>query len=453
LKAPGLDNVPNLLIKRGGPVLQLHLRRLYNLSLAIGYVPSSWKVAVVVPLPREGKDLSSPNGYRPVSLLPTVAKLLESIMAKRLLKDLERAKLLPDHQSGFRALRSCDDQLFRLSEVVSKGFARGKVTVTAFVDFQGAFNAVWHDGLRSLLAKSPLVRAKVRWLSSFLGDRRFLVRVGQALSQTYEAKAGVPQGSALSPILFVLFTASMLPDDRARRPEKGSFADDVMLMASDKSEAVASQLVQMGLRRVEQWSADWKLPLNPTKCVALTFSHRRRRPDPPKLWLDGTRLTAVDSTKYLGVTFDRKLNFRQHFTNVKTTAMKRLNALRRLRGRDLGFSRASSLLVYKQLIRSVIEWGAPAFLGRATLKTGLAALQKIQNACLRTALRVCPRTRIVELHQLAGIEPIRQRLLESARRFIVRARKQVVSIRVLVREHLLSRLRNRGPLTAIMPMS
>lgn len=448
MKAPGLDEVPNLLLKRGGQALHTHLRSLFNLSLTIGFVPPRWKLAVIVPLPREGKDLSSPGGYRPVSLLPTMAKLLESILARKLYAVFEKSKLLPDHQSGFRSFRSTEDQLFRLAETVARNLARRKVTVAAFLDFKGAFNCVWHDGLRFKLAKSPLPAGLVRWLSSFLADRQFCVRVGQAISSTRQALFGVPQGSCLSPILFIFYTADMLPGPGDLvRPATGSYADDVMLMASDKDPDVAARLVQLSLRRAEWWSSAWKLPMQPAKCVVVVFSRRHVSPS-VSVYLDGARLKVAEETKYLGVTFDRKLSFRSHFRAVLCAAEKRLNGLRRLRGRDLGFSPAAAVQVYKTLIRSVMEYGAAAWVGRLTFKSDTQAFQVLQNKCLRASLRLPWRTRISELHRRAGIMPFRKRIIHRCRKFLARTQLQVDGIRRLADEFHLDPEDYRG----LLPM-
>ena len=451
MKAPGLDEVPNLLLKRGGTQLHWHLRQLFNLSLAVGFVPSRWKLAVIVPLPREGKDLTTPGGYRPVSLLPTMAKLLEAILARKLYGVFEKAKLLPDHQSGFRSHRSTEDQLFRLAETVGRGLARRQVTVAAFLDFKGAFNSVWHDGLRFKLAKSPLATGLVRWLSSFLGDRQFCVRVGQAISDTRLVLAGVPQGSCLSPILFIFYTADML---RARgdgeRPAVGSYADDVMIMASDKDPDSAARLVQLALRQAEWWSSAWKLPLQPAKCVVVVFSRRYVSPL-VSLVLDGARLAVEEETKYLGVTFDRKLFFKSHFEVICKAAEKRLNGLRRLCGRDLGFSREAAVQVYKTMVRSVLEYGAPAWVSRFTCKKSSSCFQVLQNRCLRAALRAPPGTRISVLHQEAGILPFRERAVSRCKRFLHRAQRRVYGVRHLVKQQFLSPCRHPGPTAVLMP--
>ena len=427
-----------------------HLRQLYNLTLAAGHVPSRWKQAVISPLPREGKDLSQPGSYRPISLLPTIAKLLEAILARRLYAIAEKKRIIPDYQSGFRSNRSTNDQLFRLAESIARGLASREATVATFLDFRGAFNNVWHDALRYKLANSPIPTCMTRWISSFLEGRLFCVRVGQETSAMKNARCGVPQGSCLSPLLFIIFTADMFSQsDKVDRPAVGAYADDVMVMATDKNPDAAARLVQLALRQAEWWSGAWRLPMQPNKCAVMVFSRRYTAPK-VSLYLDGAPLQIVDQTTYLGVTFDRKFNFRKHFEAVRKAVEKRINGLRRICGRDLGFSSEAALQIYKTMIRSVMEYGSTAWVSRLLNKTDTTYLQTLQNRCLRTALRLPIDTPIMELHRRAMIPLFKSRLANICQRFITRAGDQVDGVRRLLQWYRHSPRPYRGLLQLIL---
>ena len=155
--ALGLDGISNLFINKSGRALQNFLRKLYNMSLGLGYVPSRWKVAMVVPLPRQGKYLSSPGGYRPVSLLSVIGKLLETMLATRLASSLQKNGAIPSCQSAFRAGHSTSDQTFKLSQLAHVARARKEIFIAAFIDFEGAFNAVWYKGLQYKISKCKAI--------------------------------------------------------------------------------------------------------------------------------------------------------------------------------------------------------------------------------------------------------------------------------------------------------
>ena len=387
LKAPGMDNISNLMLKRGGPTLWGHLRRLYNLSLACGYLPMVWKIAVIVPLPRAGKDLRSPGGYRPVSLLPTIAKLLELIMALRLRELFRRNRLIPDHQSGFQQHRSTTDQTFRVSQARAMTRCRRHVMIAVMLDFEGAFNAVWHNALRVKLRNCDAVpKPMVRWLSSFLSGRSFVVRVGSAFSEKTDIGSGVPQGSALSPILFAFFTGDILPDNNADETKAfpATYADDLTLFAMATYTGLAQVRAKTALDRVARWSRLWRLPLSPTKCQVLRFGGKKS--DRVNLYVGNERLPVVPTSRYLGIIFDDAGTWIPHLDAVVLDAKKRLGGLRRVCGPKSKLSLRSRRMLYVATIRPVLEYSCAAWLDASP--TQLSRLEVIQNDCLRAVLGV-----------------------------------------------------------------
>lgn len=454
LKAPGHDGISNLLLKRGGPTLWKHLRRLYNMSLACGYVPASWKLAIIVPLPRPGKDHSSPGGYRPVSLLPTIAKLLELIFATRLRDLFELHRLLPQHQGGFRRFRSTVDQTFRFSQLATMARLKREVLVAAFLDFEGAFNAVWHNGLRLKLFQCQHIdRRLVRWLSSFLDSRAFVVRVSASFSSKFAIGSGVPQGSALSPILFVFFTADLLPDSKQPgQANTASYADDVLVFAIACWCGLATARVQAALQKVERWSRRWRLPLNPLKCQVMMVGDGEQQ---PRLFLNDTVLPYVEAAKYLGVTFDHKMSFKLHIDNIVKDVKVRIDALRRVCHRGSPLSLESKRLLYLTTIRPVLEYSCAAFLSAPDAQ--LRRLEVLQNDALRaiTGSRREEHLDSIELSLLAGVLPLRFRLVQCAAAFGMRGLNNIPLVGEVImqqRSDLYVRYTPLGAFVAKLPL-
>ena len=205
--APGEDQISYLILKNLDRDQLSHIALIYNSCLKTGYFPMAWKQAKVVMLPKPGKDLTKPTSYRPISLLPAIGKVFERIIANRLSTFLEKANYFDENQAGFRRNRSTLDQLFKLSQSVSMALKKHKKAVGVFLDVEKDFDTVWLDGLKYKLgtAEVGLPTKVTRLLGSFLTNRHLRVHQDSAISNRIELKAGTPQGSALSPLLFIIY--------------------------------------------------------------------------------------------------------------------------------------------------------------------------------------------------------------------------------------------------------
>ena len=180
-------------------------------SLSLGYFPDSWKTSLISMILKSEKPSSAPGSYRPISLLPSLGKLLERIMVIRITEYMVKKNLLNHFQAGFRKNKSCVHQLLRLSEHVSKWFSKrsGARTVGLFIDAEKAFDSIWLDGLRKQLYDAKIHVQIVRWLSSFLHNRHGHVKVNLSVSEMVPLMAGVPQGSILAPLLYIFYVKDM----------------------------------------------------------------------------------------------------------------------------------------------------------------------------------------------------------------------------------------------------
>ena len=433
LKAPGIDEVSNLLIKKAGHRFLFKLRELYNLSLAVGHVPRCWKKAVIVNIPKPGKDHTDPSGYRPISLLNCIGKLLELILTFRLRDCFEKNNLIPQHQSGFFRNRGTQDQLFRLSQVASLCRLRKETFAAALLDFKGAFNAVWHDGLRAKLANCEhLEPAMKRWLSSFLNDRTFCVRVGHSFSETSEIHSGVPQGSALSPLLFIFFTADVIEDNSENHKAfTASYADDIAAFSFAVVPGLAEARVKAALRKIHRWTMLWRLPLGKEKCQVMKFWQGSRS---YPIYLGDYKLEEVSSVRYLGLTFDDQLNWQQHFDTIIPDVKRRIACLASLG--KLGASFETKRQVYVSLIRPVLEYGCVAYLTASEKQKN--RLYKLQNQALRiiAGVRLEDKVRIQDLEIRCRVSSLWDRWLHLSTNFANRCLQQVPSVGDLIRRHL-----------------
>ena len=257
-KAPGPDSIHNEVLRIGTTTSLLHqLARLFISSIQIGYIPTAWKLATLRMLLKPDKLHSLTTSYRAISLMSSVMKLFERVIEQRLRSYLEDIGFVNKYQSGFRQNKSTDDHLFRLSEFVMESFNRGEHVVAAFLDVEKAFDNVWHNGLRYKIFMLDFPTKMTRWLSDFQVGRVIQVIVNGFLSDKISPVVLVPQGSVLSPLLFLIYVND-LPKPYHRQNSKSQFADDTALWAASKNVQFAAKLLRKDLRKLAKWCAKWR---------------------------------------------------------------------------------------------------------------------------------------------------------------------------------------------------
>ena len=266
---------------------------------------------------KPNKKSSDPSSYRPISLLPTLGKLLERIMVLQITEYMVQNNLLNHFQAGFKKRKSCVHQLLRLSEHISKWFGKrsGGRTVVLFIDAKKAFDSVWLDGLRKQLYDAKLPIEIVRWLSSFLHNRCGRVRVNSCISEIVALLAGEPQGSILAPLLYIFFIKDM-PTENSQELISSFYADDTSYAASEDNRKNRKVFPADHLQRIiinlEEHCSKWRIGLNPSKTLCLNFYQKKENDNSPRLWLRGELVKYQKEIKFLGITFDQNLTFKAH---------------------------------------------------------------------------------------------------------------------------------------------
>ena len=246
----------------------------------IGYHPLAWKIDYISMIPKSGKNPLQATSYRPITLLSTMGKLLERLFTRRILEFLEQEKWFKNSQSGFRANRSTSDHLFRLSESVLRAFNRQSHVVAVLLDVEKAFDSVWLDGLRYKLYMNTKIPTRlIRWVSSYLEDRKAYVRIRGFLSPAIIPTAGVPQGSVVAPILYNIFINDQ-PTKDSLTPQPpllhSQFADDFAVWAASSNPHFAAYRVQTELAKHEIYCNNWRIKLNPSKTQVILFTRSGR---------------------------------------------------------------------------------------------------------------------------------------------------------------------------------
>jgi len=376
-KSPGPDGVTNKMLKNLPPNIIAYLVLAINLMFKLAIFPKSWKTAAVIPILKPGKDRAEPTSYRPISLLPVLAKVAEFCIRNRLRDFLELNNKLIPQQFGFVRNLSTTHQLLRVTEHIAEGFSTKKTTVALFLDVAKAFDRVWIQGViyKLIVLKTPHYLIKL--IFSYLTERSFKVRVKFSFSSLRPILAGTAQGSVLGPTLFNIYVNDI---PQYHKTLLAMFADDTAILAQDNNPRYATKYVQNHIKLLESWLDRWQIAINVDKSAAVVFN-RRTAPPPTELTLFGSPLPWERKTKYLGVILDSRLTWAPHYQYIKDKFRKATFALKYLMTRRSPINMENKLLLYKIALRPIITYAAPIWGGAA--KSRLQAFDILQNNILR----------------------------------------------------------------------
>ena len=307
-KVPGPDSIHNEVLRLGTTTLLFHhLARLFTSSIQLGYIPTAWKLATLCMLLKPDKLPSLTTSYRSINFI------YERVVEQRLCSHLEQIGFIKKHQSGFRRAKSTDDHLFRLSQSIMESFNRGEHVVAAFLDVKKAFDNVWHNGPRYKIYMLDLSIKMTCWLSDFLVGPLIQANVNGFMSNQINPKAGVPQGSLLGPLLFLIYVND-LPTLHHKQNSLSQIADDTAQWAFSLNVCFAANLLQQDLLNLAVWRAKWRIKSNPEEIKVIIFSRSiLARKAEPNLKLYGETLKVYPQGKFLGLIFNSQLTFQKHF--------------------------------------------------------------------------------------------------------------------------------------------
>jgi hypothetical protein len=343
-KAAGPDGISARLLHQCGDSLAPAFLTLFQDSISSGTIPTLWKTSHIIPVPKKPKP-TEPNHYRPVALTPLPMKCLEKIMLKNLLPFVDPH--LDPLQFAYRSGRGVEDAVATLLHKVLRHLEKpGHYARILFADFSSAFNTIQRHTMIEKLQYLEVPTSIVRWVLDFLSDRRQRVRVADALSPELSTNTDAPQGCCLSPLLYITYTNDCRCGTQTCTCTK--FADDSAIVGL-MSDAESERMYRDEIDSFSDWCTDHFLELNVTKTKELVVDPRRDAAPVDPVTIGGETVEIVDSFRYLGLTLDSKLSFKEHVKVTQGKCQQRLYVLRKLRSFDL----APNLLL--NLYRSIIE--------------------------------------------------------------------------------------------------
>eukprot|EP00057_Strongylocentrotus_purpuratus_P029222 XP_011683696.1 PREDICTED: RNA-directed DNA polymerase from mobile element jockey-like [Strongylocentrotus purpuratus] len=323
--ACGPDNLPAYLLKEISSELAPVLSLLFNASLQQGKIPHAWKVANVVPIFKKG-DKHKAENYRPISLTSIICKVAEHIIHSQIIHHLDEHNLLTDFQFGFRRKRSCESQLLVTVDDLATGLRDKQQIDAILLDFSKAFDRVPHERLLLKLNHYGVRNELLSWIRDFLQGRTQQVLLEGKKSNTTNVTSGVPQGTVLGPLLFLIFIND-LPDCVSSSIRL--YADDAFLYRTTNSHDDIESL-HRDLANVQEWERKWLMSFNVDKCEVLRISNKRKPIIGASPYsIHGTTLRTLDEAKYLGVILQRNLNWKHHVHSICKKSNSTLGFLQR----------------------------------------------------------------------------------------------------------------------------
>lgn len=397
-KSPGPDNIGPSLVKEMEQIIIDPLAYIFNLSLSTGQVPSKLKIAKVIPVYKKGKvDVLS--NYRPISLLSIFDKLLEKIICTRLSNFLSANNTLYEYQFGFRKLHSINLALIDVVDNILQHLDIRDCGVGVCIDLQKAFDTVNHDILLRKLDRYGIRGVMYNWIRDYLTDRQQYVSIQNSNSLPINITCGVPQGSVLGPLLFLLYVndiGNVLPSRSVKL-----YADDTNIFIFNKDITTVSIKANEYMSRLSQWFIVNRLSLNRDKTCFMTFATKNQ--DDPVIVIENTKILNVKQCKYLGVCIDNDLKWTEHINLLCDRLKKYVGIFYRLRTKlqQQCLKTLYFAFVYPHLLHGIEVYAN-------TGVTHLTKLITLNNKILRILQNKPYNTPVIDLYTAYNTLPIPQ---------------------------------------------
>ncbi|KAI2756346.1 hypothetical protein DTO006G1_7986 [Penicillium roqueforti] len=313
--APGEDGLPSLVWKHLWRYLKQFITGIFTASINLGYHPERWRRARIVVLRKPGKpDYSAPGAYRPISLLNTLGKLLEAVMARRLSYLAENHGLLPDTQFGGRPGRTTEQALLILSNTIDRAWNQHKVVTLVAFDLKGAFNGVNKASLDCWLRARRIPSAARKWISGFMSERHASIGFDDFRTEVAPlSNAGLAQGSPLSPILFAFFNSDLVDQEVTFHGGASAFIDDYFRWRVGRSaEDNIAKIQSEDIPRIEAWARQTGSLFAAEKTELIHLTRKKSQQLQGHLIMTGKTIKPTTTAKLLGVIFDQEMRWKEH---------------------------------------------------------------------------------------------------------------------------------------------
>lgn len=396
----GINNIPPIVLKHLHPLIIQDYTTIFNNCLNNRYYPDTWKTAKLLPLLKKGKPPNTISSYRPISLTPAISKVFEIVLSTSLRYHVDKQKIIPDNQYGFRRKLSTTHAIHKVTTEIHSHLHKGETVGACLIDLEKAFDSVWIRGLLYIMRNLGFSLDLIQTVWSMTSNREFFTWNGTIRSETtFQIQEGLMQGAVLSPELFNIFTSAlpMLFNMNKGSSYSCTFADDFIVMIGNKHPSIVQKNLEALVNHINNWYINWNLRINPNKCETIIFhkplrflGHKIREEIKTfQIAINSNGTTHLienkKAVKYLGVTLDHFLKFVPHIINQLNKAKTAFKTLS-----HLFFSKSLShrvkVLCYMILIRPIITYASPIWWN---MSASLAEkMRKFERHCLRVCLHL-----------------------------------------------------------------
>ena len=326
----GFDNISCKLLKILKPALIKPLTMIINQSLHTGIFPDALKIAKVLPLYKKN-DASSFNNYRPISLLPSISKVFEKIMFKQIYNYFQTYKLFYSSQYGFREGHSTELAAIELIESVIKELDNDNIQISIFLDLSKAFDTLDHTILLKKLSYYGIIGNSANLIQSYLTNRQQFVEFDGVQSTYLPVTTGVPQGSILGPLLFIIYINDLSNATNMFRILM--YADDTTLSTTLNTTEDTNNITNINnaLKEIDLWLKLNKLSLNIDKSQYMIFHSKQKRYEKPKIMIEETEIEQVETFNFLGLTIDQHLTWKPHTSKISSKISRAMGIINKLK--------------------------------------------------------------------------------------------------------------------------
>jgi exonuclease III len=414
-KAPGPDKIHNKYLKACVKELQTPLAILFTACMRHGHCPQAFKhsLTCVLRKPQKG-DYTRLKSYRPIALLNTIGKLLEKVVAIRITDLAEEHNILPETQMGGRAKRSTLTALELITEQVKTlwHYGNNKAASLLSLDISGAFDNVSHTRLLHILRQKGFPGWIVQFVQSFLQGRTTQILLGRYKSGTTPTETGIPQGSAISPILFLLFMADLTPLLNSRNTSASGFVDDTNILAWSDTTEENCRTLQTKHDLCEDWARRHGAKFAPEKYQLIHFSKARTRHNmAATVTIQGHETKPSPELRVLGVWLDPKLSWNPQIKKAQHRANCNSQSIEKLTTSTWGATFSKAKIMYKAIVQPAMLYGSQVWAATDRIPQRMEKpLNRTQALCLKKVLRAyrSTPTRVVEME--TGTPPVKHYL-------------------------------------------